>query len=172
MQRIIRRETNEMVNIEDLMKYMINLFDNTAKELSEEYDKLSQKDLELCDLDHYIENHNLRGGALAKVGKLRKSIREERRQIKYNIAYLEVVKKFTDKYNNKLITGDIIQNLKEQEILLKKQENPTYRYRTNVLERLEEKDNDNKNTHTMQEQEEQSTDSNKPSNEKTNSNTK
>ena len=103
------------MNVEDLMRYMLNLFDNTAKNLSAEYDKLSQKDLELCDLDHYIENHKLRGGELAKVGKLRKELREERRQIKYDIAYLEIVKKFTDKYNNKLITGDIIQNLKEQE---------------------------------------------------------
>ena len=130
------------MNVEDLMRYMLNFFDNTAKNLSAEYDKLSQKDLELCDLDHYIENHKLRGGELAKVGKLRKKLREERRQIKYDIAYLEVVKKFTDKYNNKLITGDIIQNLKEQEKLLKKQENPTYRYRTNVLERLEAKTNE------------------------------
>ena len=130
------------MNVEDLMKYMLNFFDNTAKNLSAEYDKLSQKDLELCDLDHYIENHKLRGGELAKVGKLRKELREERRQIKYDIAYLEVVKKFTDKYNNKLITGDIIQNLKEQEKLLKKQDNPTYRYRTNVLERLEAKTNE------------------------------
>ena len=134
------------ISVEDLMRYMLNLFDNTAKNLSAEYDKLSQKDLELCDLDHYIENHKLRGGELAKVGKLRKELREERRQIKYDIAYLEVVKKFTDKYNNKLITGDIIQSLKEQEKLLKKQDNPTYRYRTNVLERLEAKDVENKGT--------------------------
>jgi hypothetical protein len=130
------------MNVEDLMRYMLNLFDNTAKNLSAEYDKLSQKDLELCDLDHYIENHKLRGGELAKVGKLRKELREERRQIKYDIAYLEIVKKFTDKYNNKLITGDIIQSLKEQEKLLKKQDNPTYRYRTNVLDRLEAKTNE------------------------------
>ena len=53
---------------------------------------------------------------------------------------IEIVKKFTDKYNNKLITGDIIQNLKEQGILRKKQENPTYKYRTDILERLEAKD--------------------------------
>ena len=44
--------------IEDLMNYMLNLFNNTAKELSEEYEKLSQKDMELSDLDHYIESRN------------------------------------------------------------------------------------------------------------------
>ena len=53
---------------------------------------------------------------------------------------IKTVKEFTDKYNNKLITGDIIKNLKEQNDLKKRQENPTYKYRTNVLERLEAKD--------------------------------
>lgn len=140
MQRITRRETDENMNVEDLMKYMLNLFNNTSKELSEEYDKLSQKDLELNDLDHYIENHKLRAGDLAKVCKLRQTLRKERRLIKNNIAMIEVIKKFTDKYNNKLITGDIIQNLKEQENLIKKQQNPKYKYRTNILDRLEAKD--------------------------------
>ena len=140
MQKDIRRETNEIMNVEDLMKYMINLFDNTAKELSEEYDKLSQKDLELCDLDHYIEIHKLKAYEHSKVSKLRQTVRKERREIKNNIEMIEIIKKFTDKYNNKLITGDIIQNLKEQEQLEKKQETPKYKYRTNILERLEAKD--------------------------------
>lgn len=126
--------------IEDLMNYMLNLFNNTAKELSEEYEKLSQKDMELSDLDHYIENHNLKAPQLAKVGRLRKTLREERRQIKNNIDTIEVIKKFTDKYNNKFITGDIIQNLKEQGVLRKRQKNPTYKYRTSILDRLEAKD--------------------------------
>ena len=130
------------MNVEDLMKYMINLFDNIPKELSAEYEKLSQKDMELSDLDHYIESHKLRSYDLAKVGRLRKTLREERREIKNNIDMIEIVKNFTDKYNNKLITGDIIQNLKEQEKLRKKQENPIYRYRTNILDRLEDKTNE------------------------------
>lgn len=128
------------MNVEDLMQYMLNLFNNADKELHEEYEKLSQKDMELSDLDHYIEIHSLKSYELAKIGKLRKTLREERRQIKNNIDKIEVVKKFTDKYNNKLITGDIIQNLKEQGVLRKKQENPSYKYRTNILDRLEAKD--------------------------------
>ena len=126
--------------IEDLMNYMLNLFNNTDKELSEQYEKLSQKDMELSDLDHYIENHNLNAPQLPKVGRLRKTLREERREIKNNIDMIEIIKKFTDKYNNKLITGDIIQNLKEQGTLRKKQKNPTYKYRTDILNRLEAKD--------------------------------
>ena len=75
-----------------------------------------------------------------EVRRARKTLREERREIKNNIEMIEVIKKFTDKYNNKLIAGDIIQNLKEQGILRKRQENPTYKYRTSILERLEAKD--------------------------------
>lgn len=130
------------MEVEDLMQYMLNFFYNTDKELHEEYEKLSRKDMELSDLDHYIEIHTLKSYELAKIGRLRKTLREERRQIKNNIDMIEIVKKFTDKYNNKLITGDIIQNLKEQGILRKKQENPTYKYRTDILERLEAKENE------------------------------
>ena len=128
------------MNVEDLMQYMLNLFNNTDKELHNEYEKLSQKDMELSDLDHYLENHILKSYELAKIGRLRKTLREERRQIKNNIEMIETIKKFTDKYNNKLITGDIIQNLKEQGILKKRQDNPTYKYRTSILDRLEAKD--------------------------------
>lgn len=128
------------MNIEDLMRYMLDLFNNTDKRLNEELQKLSEKDMELSDLDHYIEIHKLKSYELAKIGKLRKTIREERREIKNNIEMIKTVKEFTDKYNNKLITGDIIKNLKEQNDLKKRQENPTYKYRTNVLERLEAKD--------------------------------
>jgi len=142
MSKNIKRRTNENMNVEDLMKYMINFFDNTSKELSMEYENLSQKDMELSDLDHYLENNKLKSYDLARVGRLRKTLREERREIKNNIDFLEVVKRFTDKYNNKLITGDIIQNLKEQEKLNKKQENPIYKYRTNILERLEAKEDE------------------------------
>ena len=126
--------------VEELMQYMLNLFNNTKNDLQKELDKLSQKDMELSDLDHYIEIHSLKSYELAKIGKLRKTLREERREIKNNIEMIEVIKKFTDKYNNKLITGDIIQNLKEQGILRKRQQNPSYKYRTNILDRLEAKD--------------------------------
>jgi hypothetical protein len=128
------------MEVEELMKYMLNLFNNIDKQLHEEYEKLSQKDMELSDLDHYIENHKLRAYEYAKVGKLRQTLRGERRSIKNNIEMIETIKKFTDKYNNKLITGDIIQNLKEQGLLKNKQENPSYKYRTNILERLETRD--------------------------------
>ena len=73
------------MTVEELMKYMLNLFNNTSDNLHKEYEKLSQKDMELSDLDHYIENHILKSYELAKVGRLRKTLREERREIKNNI---------------------------------------------------------------------------------------
>lgn len=136
----MEKGAKDKLNIEDLMGYMLDLFNNTDKRLNEELQKLSEKDMELSDLDHYLEIHKLKSYELAKIGKLRKTIREERREIKNNIEMIKTVKEFTDKYNNKLITGDIIKNLKEQKDLKKRQENPTYKYRTNVLERLEAKD--------------------------------
>lgn len=140
MQKFYRKGAKEKLSAEELMQYMLNLFNNTSNELHEEYEKLSQKDMELSDLDHYIEIHSLKSYELARIGRLRKTLREERREIKNNIDMIETIKKFTDKYNNKLITGDIIQNLKEQGTLRKKQENPKYKYRTSILDRLEIKD--------------------------------
>lgn len=140
MWKLRRKGAKEKLNVEELMQYMLKLFNDTSNELHEEYEKLSQKDMELSDLDHYIEIHSLKSYELAKIGRLRKTLREERREIKNNIEMIEIIKKFTDKYNNKLITGDIIQNLKEQGTLRKKQENPKYKYRTSILDRLEIKD--------------------------------
>jgi len=124
------------MDVQELFKYMLNLFNNTSNELHDEYEKLSQKDLELSDLDHCLENNKLKSYELAKLAKLRQEVRQERREVKNNIEMIEIIKKFTDKYNNKLITGDIIQNLKEQANLEKRQENPKYKYRTNIIERL------------------------------------
>lgn len=144
----MEKGAKDKLNIEDLMGYMLDLFNNTDKRLNEEVQKLSEIDMELSDLDHYLEIHKLKSYKLAQIGKLRKTLREERREIKNNIEIIETVKEFTDKYNNKLITGDIIKNLKEQKTIKERQENPTYKYRTNILERLEAKDENFSNRST------------------------
>lgn len=125
------------MTVKELMNTMLYFFQNVDKDLKFEHEKLSQKDMELSDLDHYIEIHNLKAYQYAKIGRLRKTLREERRQIKYNIEILEVIKRFTDKYNNKLICGDLIKNLKDQEIVQKRHEMPIYKYKTSILNRLE-----------------------------------
>ena len=100
-----------------------------------EYERLSNVDTELSDLDHYIEIHNLKAHEYAKIGKIRKTLRQDRRDIKNNIEIVEAIKRFTDKYNNKLIAGDIIKILKEIEKIKEQQQNPIYKYRTDILER-------------------------------------
>ena len=55
-------------------------------------------------------------------------------------AAIELFNKFAEKYNNKLITGDIIQVLKDKSRKDKKQSEPTYTYKTNILNRLEAND--------------------------------
>lgn len=125
------------MNAEDLLEYMLELFNKTEQILKDEKEKLSQKDMELCDLYHYIEIHKLKAYEYAKVGRLIKTLREERRQIKNNIEMITEIKQFTDKYNNRLITGDIIKTLKGYRTIKNRQESPKYSYRTNILERLE-----------------------------------
>lgn len=138
------------MNVYDLLECMLDLFNNTEKRLKEENDKLSEKDTELSDLDHYIEIHNLKAYEYAKLGKLRKTLREERRVIKNNIEIIGEIKRFTDKYNNKLITGDILKTLKGYKTIKNRQDNPVYTYRTNILERLE-KDGQSRNTNEITE---------------------
>lgn len=122
--------------IEELMQYMLNLFNNTDKTLQDKINDLSYVDTQLSELDHFIEIHSLKAYEHSKISKIRQELRHERRQIKNDIAMIKVIKKFTDKYNNKLITGDIIQNLKEQKQLEQDQQNPTFTYKTDILEKL------------------------------------
>ena len=127
------------MEVEDLLKYMLNFFQNIDKEIVKTNEELSKKDMELSDLDHYIEIHSLKSYELAKIGRLRKTLREERREIKNKLERLKEIKSFTAKYNNKMIQGDIIQLLKGLETINKRQEKPNYNYRTNILDRLEDK---------------------------------
>jgi len=124
------------MEVEDLFRYMLEFFNNMKKDLQEEIERLSDKDTEISDVLHYLEIHTLRAYEFARVGKLLQDLRRERRQIKYNIEIMEMFNKFAEKYNNKLITGDIIQILKDKSRKDKKQNEPTYIYKTNILERL------------------------------------
>lgn len=128
------------MEVENLFRYMLEFFNNIKKDLQVEIDKLSYKDMEINDLEHYLEIHTLKSYDLAKIGKLLQILRRERRQIKYNIEIIELFNRFAEKYNNKLITGDIIQVLKDKSRKDKKQSEPTYTYKTNILNRLEAKD--------------------------------
>ena len=129
-----------MTTEEEILIKMKNFFENIDKLKINLEQEIKTTELKRDDLLHELELGNLNAIELTKVAVALKNILKERRQYKDELAKVMTLKGFTDKYNNKLIAGDIIQNLKEQGILRKKQENPTYKYRTNILDRLETKD--------------------------------
>ena len=124
------------ITIEDLLKQMLNFFQNIDKELkkTKEDEKIINQKQE--DILHYIEGVSLNAGGYAKAGKLLKSIRQERRTIKNTIERLELIQGFTTKFNNRMIQGDIIQLLKGLSTIEKRQSEPKYNCRTNILEEL------------------------------------
>lgn len=63
-----------------------------------------------------------------------RNVRQERRVIKDKLEFISTLKGFADKYNNKLITGDIAQLLKNIRKLKDNWE--TRIYKTRVLEDL------------------------------------
>ena len=100
-------------------------------------EELKRIDMQQQDILHYIEARNLNAAGYAKAGKLLKDIRQERRRIKNNIEQMELIQVFTRKYNNKMIQGDLIQTLKGLSTINKRQAEPKYICRTNILEKLE-----------------------------------
>lgn len=129
--------------IEELLKYMHKFFTSIDKEINDIYQELSNVDLEEQDILHYIENNNLNAGGYAKVGKILKDVRIRRRDIKNDLDKLNSVRdNLTKKYNNKFIEKDIIGAIKGIEAV--KNKKGKYNNRTNILDRLEAKDEQRK----------------------------
>ena len=66
---------------EELLKYMLNFFQNTDKQLNNKNEELKEIDMQQQDILHYIEARNLNAGGYAKAGKLLKDVRAKRRKI-------------------------------------------------------------------------------------------
>lgn len=125
------------MNIEEILKVMIDMFQNTDKRLKELNKKQSEWDIKQSELLHYIENHNLDAIKSCKVIKQMKYVRTERRKIKDEINIIQSLKDtLLDKYNNKFIEKDLIIALKNLKALEDRQLNPkfTYQYLTEELE--------------------------------------
>lgn len=117
------------MNIEDVLKLILNLFQDVDKQLEELVRKQSEWDIKQQEVLHYIENHNLDAVQRCKVVGLLKDIRYERRQVKNEIDVLNSIKdSFVDKYKNKFIEKDIILALKNLKEVHTRQANPTYKY--------------------------------------------
>ena len=129
------------ITVEDLLKQMLNLFQNVDKRLTELSGQLSKWDTIQDELLHYIERHNLDAVKSCKVIKQMKYVREERRQVKDEMNIIHSLKdSFTDKYKNKFIEKDLIQTLKNLKELQQRQNNPKYAYQylTEELEIIDE----------------------------------
>ena len=117
------------MNIEDVLKLILNLFQDVDKQLEELARKQSEWDIKQQEVLHYIENHNLDAVQRCKIVGLLKDIRYERRQVKNEIDVLNSIKdSFVDKYKNKFIEKDIILALKNLKEIHTRQANPTYKY--------------------------------------------
>lgn len=140
------------ITIEDLLKLMLNFFQDIDKQIQQISEEQRQKDLEREDILHYFENHNMNASDYCKYGKLLKQIQIERRKIKFDLERTKCIRDtLTQKYNNKLITGDIINTIKELKEIDKRQYNPKYKCRTNILDELEGKTDDIRNTNETSE---------------------
>lgn len=113
------------------MKQFFEGVDILKQNLSEE---VQRTDNITQDLLHELELGNLDAVEMMAVAKQLKEVRQERRKYKDELARTNTLKGFTDKYNNKLIVGDIIQLLKNLKTLENNQN--TRIYNPKVLKNL------------------------------------
>ena len=128
------------MEIEDILKYMLTLFQETDKRLSELRGKQSKWDKKQDELLHYIENHKMDAVKSCKAVKLIQYVRDERRVVKNEIDTISSLKDtFIDKYKSKFIEKDLIIAIKNLNELKQRKDNPIYNYQY-LTEELEIKD--------------------------------
>lgn len=138
------------IGIEELLKQMLNFFQNINKRMSELSVQQSKWDSIQDDFLHYIENHNMNAVKSCKIIKQLKYVRNERRKVKNEIDVIRSLKAtFVDKYNNKFIEKDLIQAIKNLKNLNQRQINInyTYQYLTEELEIINEQIQKQKNNY-------------------------
>lgn len=133
------------MEINDFLIDMKNFFENTDKIKKSLEAHISEVELARNDLLHELELGNLNGAQQAKLTKKLKEVLIERRQYKNELQKILIIKNFTDKYNNKLITGDILQTIKGLKTLEHNQ--ATRKYTPRIVENLKcaEESNNDKN---------------------------
>ena len=119
---------------EEFLIKMKNFFENIDKLKTDLEQEIKRVELERNDLLHELELGNLNAVELTKVAVVLRDVLKERRQYKDELAKVMTLKSFTDKYNNKLITGDIIQVVKKLRTLEKNNKERTYNPR--VIKKL------------------------------------
>lgn len=122
-----------MTEKEFLME-MKNFFDGIDKLKTNLEDEIKRVELERNDLLHEIELGNLNAVELMQVVIPLRDVLRDRRTYKDELAKVMTIKKFTDKYNNKFINGDILQTIKNLNALEKN--NETRKYRPRIIKNL------------------------------------
>ena len=123
-----------MTTEEEFLIEMKNFFKNIDKLKTDLEQEIRRVELERNDLLHELELGNLNAVELTKVAVVLRDVLKERRQYKDELAKVMTLKGFTDKYNNKLIVGDIIQVLKNLRTLEKN--NAERQYNPRVIKDL------------------------------------
>lgn len=121
---------------------MKNFFENIDTLKTDLENQVRETEFARNDLLHELELANLNAVEMMKVARTLKEVLKERRKYKDELAKVMTLKGFTDKYNNKLIVGDIILVLKNLRTLKSKNETRTYNPRriTNLKCTEEKKD--------------------------------
>ncbi len=118
-----------MTDEEDFLIQMKNFFEGIDKLKKDLEEDIHEKEMARNDLLHELELGNLNAIEMTQVAKTLKEVLQERRKSKDELNKVMTLKGFTDKYNNKLITGDIIQVIKNLRTLKSNQENRIYKAR-------------------------------------------
>ena len=126
MQKNTRGRADKTMNEEEFLINMKNFFENIDKLKKDLEEQISKVELERNDLLHELELGNLNAVELTKVAVVLRDVLKERREYKDELAKVMTLKGFTDKYNNKLISGDIVQVLKNLKTLEKNRATRTY----------------------------------------------
>lgn len=117
------------MNEEEFLIEMKNFFGNIDKLRLDLEKQIKETEFARNDLLHELELAKLDGVGMTKVAKTLKDVLIERRKYKDELAKVMILKELTDKYNNRLITGDIIKTLKDLKDLKKKNEERKYKAR-------------------------------------------
>lgn len=118
--------TYDEMTTEEFLVNMKQFFEGIDKVRTNLEQEISKVELERNDLLHELELAKLNAVEMSKVAKKLRDVLKERRVYKDELAKVMTLKGFTDKYNNKLIVGDIIQVLKNLRTLEKNNENRKY----------------------------------------------
>lgn len=117
------------LTVEEILTIMKEFFEGIDHEHEKLLEELNTKELEQQDLLHILELNNLNAVEIMKVATALKATRKERRIIKNDIERINLIRNFTNKYNNKFIGNEIKVLLKELNKLKYAQKNRKYKLR-------------------------------------------